>query len=274
MTAAAVGAAGCGSHDQDPTRREAAYVTHVNRIESQLVAPLQVVTRASAQFGSPGTHTRRATRAQEAAVLASLQRIRQARAWLRALPAPAAATRLQALLLRLVNQQAYLTQQTARLIIFLPTFSADMRPLGPATVRLERVLGITQASGATAVQAIYGEKAAALRSFHDSMESVLARLRRLHPPTVSLPQYRAQISSLTGMAGAAGRLAVVIASGQTTAVVPLLTSFDRAAVAAQTRTVQRAQAAAVRAYDAQVGRVNSLAIDAERERLRLSKSLR
>lgn len=271
--AAGLAVAGCGSSNQGPAHRQAAYVTQVNRIESRLAAPLQVVTRTSAQFAVHRTQSARATRAQEAALVAALGRIRQARAQLAALPAPASAAHLRALLLKLAGQQAYLTQQTARLVTFLPAFTAVMRPLAPATVRLERVLAISQANGAAAVQAVYAEKAAALRTFHGSVEGVLARLRRLDPPKVSLPQYRAQIASLTGMARSATRLADVIAGGQTSAAAPLLASFDRAAASAQSRSVQRAQAAAVRGYDAEVARVNTLSADAERERLRLAQTL-
>lgn len=274
---AALAAGGCGS--QAPARGEVAYIRQVNRIESQLVAPLQTVTRTSAEVAGRATqagaaHRQQAARAEAASLAASLARIEAARGRLAALPAPAAAQRLRGLLLRLVDQEAHLTRQTAQLIAFLPAFDAALRPLGPATIRLKRVLAISQAAGAAAVQAVYAEKAAALRAFRATLQGILSRLSRVRPPVVSRPEYRAQVDSLQGMSGAAGRLATAVGAGDSAGIAPQLVAFDRAAAAARSAAEQRSQATADRAYNAQVARVQRLTAAAEDERLRLAQTQR
>jgi hypothetical protein len=273
---AALAAGGCGSQTHAPARREAAYITQVNRIESQLAAPLQAVTRTSAAVaGRPSvSHRQVIARTEAASLAASLARIEALRRRLAALPAPAAAHHLRGLLLEFVDQQASLTRQTAQLIAFLPAFDGALRPLGPATIRLKRVLAITQAYGAAAVQAVYAEKATALRAFRATLERILSRLSRLRPPAVSRPAYRAQVDSLQRMSGAAGRLAVAVAAGDSAGIAAQLAAFDRAAGAARSAPEQRSQATADRAYNAQVVRVQTLAAAAERERLRLAQTLR
>jgi hypothetical protein len=274
--------AGCGGQSQTRAHTEISYVNRVNAVEKQLGQPLLAVTQAAAAFaagqraGSPtgrrGAH--QATTREEATLLGALTRIRALRHSLAALNAPPAAARLRTLLLRLADEQAYLTDQTAKLVVFLPRFAADLGPLSPATLRLERALSIGQAYGAAAVQAVYAEKAAALRAFQGAVDAIIRSLRRLPVPRVSQPGYRAQVRSLDGMGVDAGKLAGVIGSGQTAAISGLLIAFDHAAAANQTRGVRTAQIAAVKAYDTQTAEVNRLAARARLERERLAASLR
>jgi hypothetical protein len=275
---AALAVGGCGSQAQPPARRAAAYIGQVNRIESQLAVPLHAVTRTSGatagRSGQAGVAGRQAAARTEAASLAtSLARIEALRGRLAALPAPAAAHRLRGLLLELVDQQAHLTEETAQLIVFLPVFHDALRPLGPDTVRLRRVLAISQASGAAAVQAVYAEKATALRAFRTALERILSRLSRVRPPVVSRPEYRAQVDSLQGMSGAAGRLAAAVSAADNAGIARQLAAFDRAAAVARSAAEQRSLLAADRAYNAQVARVQTLTAAAEQERLRLAQTL-
>jgi hypothetical protein len=149
-----------------------------------------------------------------------------------------------------------------------------MAPFGPALARLERVLSVVQAQGSAAVAAVYAEKSAALRSFRAVALVLLRNLRGLDPPGVSLPAYRAQVRALQGMASAAEGLAGALGSGDTTAAQPLLNQFRRAAATPASLTAQKAQIAAIRAYDAQIASLNRLAAAANRERLRLSQTLK
>jgi hypothetical protein len=276
--AALIAGCGGGGHAQKQGRQDVAYVKRINAIEAQLHQPLVAVTQASAQFGSkrkagPVVTADRGTRAQEKTLNAARVRIRSLGESLAAIPAPPAYAKLRTLLVRLVNQQAYLTEQTAKLVVFLPSFDSALRPLAPATVRLERALSVTQAYGPSAVQAVYARKAHALRTFHSDVERVLVHLRHLSAPQVSAPDFDAQVDALHGMSVDAGKLADAIGSGQTTNVAGLLQNFDKAAVSNQTVHVQKAQIAAVKAYDRQVSKLNSLAVAAERERLRLASTL-
>jgi hypothetical protein len=57
-------------------------------------------------------------------------------------------------------------------------------------------------------------------------------------------------------------------------VAPLLQAFDSAAAGNQTLAAQRAQDAAIRAYDRRAKRLDTLAQDVEAERARLSTDLK
>jgi hypothetical protein len=270
-----LGVAGCGQQST-PRQEVAAYLTHVNRIESELSRPLETVTTAGRQFaqeqGSGGTLTNLVTSSHEQALLGALSQITAVRARLAAIRAPAAAANLRGLLLQIVDGEAELTREVARLVDFLPRFNAALRPLAPATRSLEHALSQPGASGSS-VAAEYAAKAAALRRFKHAVDGVVSELRGLQPPAVSRPQYETQLAALRGMSTSSGRLATAIADGPQGNVQPLLTAFDRAATLNQTISAQKAEIAAIRAYDDQSTRLARLSQAAEEERLRLANTL-
>jgi hypothetical protein len=282
LLAAALGtlllAAGCG-HSASQRPEVAQYIRRVNRIETQLAQPLAAVTRAGARFAAaPGAAAGNLggilSLGQEKALVSAIGRVRALRGRLASIPAPAPAARLRTLLLRLIDAQVSVTRQVASLAAFLPRFQRALGPLAPATARLEASLSQNSAYGATAVAELYAAKVAALRRFQTQVKGVASQLRRLNPPAVSKPSYTAQLASLDGMASSAGKLAGALASGQRSGLEPLLTRFDRAATSAQSATVQRAETAAVKAYDARITGLGELSRSVEKERTRLADSLR
>ena len=76
------------------------------------------------------------------------------------------------------------------------------------------------------------------------------------------------------MARSAGGLAGALGTGRTAATQPLLAQFSRSATGPTSLTAQKAQIAAIHAYDAQIASLNRLAEAASRERLRLSRTLK
>jgi hypothetical protein len=269
--------AGCGSSQSGPRSGVAHYIGKVDRIELTLKTPLATVTRAGSQLASSPQRASLLGNLERAgseqALSAALTTIRSAQARIAALTTPAAARRLRSLLLSLTASEADLTHQLRLLAVFLPRFSAALAPLGPAILSLEQTLARTRAYGSAAVSALYTAKAQALRRFQGVTNLLLARLHRLSPPRVSLPQYRAELTSLRGMGTSSGRLARALAGGAQGNVRPLLLAFDRAAVATRTRSAQRSEIAAIKAYDASTARLNTLAAAVASERLRLSKTL-
>ena len=269
--------AGCGASAQDPIRRNiATYLTSVDRIERQLAGPLTTINTVDKQLTAGAGRRAAAVAAagaasQERRLAAAAVQIRAVAARLRALPVPAPAAHLSALVVSLADRQANLAVQTHRLIAFIPGFSRGLQPLGPAVVALERVLAVNQASGAAAVQAVYGRKAAALRTFAATLHGILASLARLAPPDSSRPTYTAEQRSLRQMSAAATHLAGDLASGRTTGVAAVLQEFDRAAAIPGSKLAQTAELAAVRAYDRQVNELGALVGAADRERIRLAR---
>jgi hypothetical protein len=270
---------GCGQAQTTQRTQVAAYLKQVNALETQLNGPLGDVTRVAARFASQRLGGARSPAGGVAPVnvaplRADLTHIRALAARLAGIRTPAAATHLRRLLLAVADRQASLTRQTAELDAYLPAYDRALGPIVPATRQLERVLAIKQAYGAAAVQAVYAQKAAALRAFKARLDGVLRRLRRLRPPPVSDPSYRAQVTALSGMSTNAGKLAVALQSGNSAQIAPLLAAFDQAAVAPKAIGAQRAQIAAAKAYDRQTAALRQLAAQAESERLRLADTLR
>jgi hypothetical protein len=269
IVATAVLASACGGSSPTPKAQVAAYVKKVNALERRLQAPLQAVKQTVASVLPQSGAS-----ARQQKLTGAWRQIVSVRASLAALRAPPAAMRLRVLLLRVADKQADLTLQQARLAGFVPAFSAAVKPLAPATIRLQGVLRSNQTPGTAAVATLYARKADALRSFRAVASQLLGRLLRLTAPRLLEPSYRAELQALRGMARAAGQLAVALSAGQTNRIAPLLGAFDAAAAAPGTTAAQRARRAAVVAYDRQVAEVSQIELDAARERLRLANSLR
>jgi hypothetical protein len=270
--------AGCGQTESQPRAQVKAYLVAVNRVETAMTKPLTAVTQAGNQFAAEraaGTTVASdyLLRAHETALLNAGRRIRALSAQLAAIPVPSSAIHLRAMLLQLAAAQARLSDQSASLVAFLPAFDAALRPIVPATRRLVAVLAVNRANGSAAVQSVLAGKAAALRAFRTTLEATLAGLRRLDPPDVSVPNFRAQVTAIAGMSGAAGKLADALATSDSAAIPPLLIAFDRAETGPQTRATAQAERTAVLAYNRELAGLNGLATQAQRERLRLQNTL-
>jgi hypothetical protein len=272
--------AGCGSKTSSQRPAVAQYIKRVNAIESKLAKPLQAVTKAGGQFASSqgktaGSLTSLSGLAQEQALLGALGQIRAVRVQLAAIDPPPAAVHLRKLVLSLVDGEAGMTTELTRLVAFLPRFATTLSSLTPATNKLQKALSVTRplGVGTAGVTAELAVKARALTAFRASLGSVLRRLGGLHPPPVSRPQYVTQVTTLRRMSSAAGKLASALATGSSN-VAPLLRAFDAAAAGNQTIAAQRAQDAAIRAYDRRATRLDGLAQQVEAERSRLSLTLK
>jgi hypothetical protein len=277
MLATAAALAGCGSnHSLRPAVSR--YLSAVNAVEAQLSGPLNVVTEVGSSFArtedrAGGTA---AIAAQEQTLLGALHRVEKARGRLTAIPAPAPAARLRHLLLELTGGEVQMTRELAKLVLFLPQFTRLLGILPATTARLRAALAVNQplGYGASGVDAELAVKARALRSYQATLGAVVAALRRLRPPSVSRPQYETQITTLDRMGSDAGRLAAALAVGGGANLPALVAAFTNAASGAQASPALRAQAAAVRRYDASLRRLTTLARAVERERTRLQATVR
>jgi len=260
---------GCGSVAGERTR-VAAYVNHVNRVESALAVPLAAVSKVATDFVAGRVSL---PASQERALVRDRAEIRGLGRRLAAIAAPRPARHLRALLLALSRGQLGMTRELAKLVVFLPRLEAALRPLGPATARLERVLLEQQAAGIAGVAAVFAAKATALREFRARIESILPLLRRLTPPAVSMPAYRTELSALEGMSSSALALAVALGAGGRANVAQPLRAFDRAAGSDRSVAAQNAETAAVRGYDARRAMLTTLTQEIDVERARLARTV-
>jgi hypothetical protein len=256
-------ATACGGHSQ--RNAVSAYLAQVNTTENKLAAPLRAVSKANEAFAKQQTSPKaRAQLTQSVGTLTTLRRR------LAAVTPPPDARHLQSLLLQLIDSEISLTHELIGLSTFVPRFDAVVQPLGTAGAGLQHVL-VRSAKGVAAAKAVDEEKAAALRTYATGVGNAIGELHTLHPPDVWRPTYTAQLSALEQLHTTALALAAAIAGGKAAAVPGLLSRFDEAAASGQSLAAQRAQIAAVDAYNSRVQSVSVLAERVERERNRLQR---
>ena len=261
------------------TQRQAVatYIKRVQRVENAMQPTLAQVGHAAGALAGANRQGRQDNQGKRkqpslASARGSLRSAERQLAGLRgrlaAISVPPPARQLRRLMLRLADRQLALTREVAQLERFLPAFESALKPLGPASVALHEALAVQGRFTRAQLTAVDRRKADALERFRAAVHSVAAAVGKLRPPAVSLPAYRTQMDSLTGMSTAAGRLATVLrtaSSGGTAALV----QFDRAATVSQTVAAQRAQIAAIKAYDAEVAGLRRLVRKVYSERARL-----
>ncbi|HEY3922765.1 MAG TPA: hypothetical protein VGL76_11730 [Gaiellaceae bacterium] len=239
------------------------YLNVVNATERKLAQPMQEVTTANQAFAK-----QRGGAKVESQLAKAEKTLQQLRGRIAAIGAPASATHLRALLLELLDHEVALTEELRELAAFVPSFDAALRPLAAADTNLKSELSRT-AKGSTEAKALDAAKAQALETYASTVSGVISKLRELQPPAVWKPAYTGQLATLVQLRSSGSALAGAIAGGHAAAVPKLLRAFDAAAVVDQSVAAQRAQIAAVNAYDRRVKAVNTIARKIERERSRL-----
>jgi hypothetical protein len=269
--------AGCGSHSDSQRPALASYINQVNQIEKQLAKPFKAVTNAGSEFaatkGTGAGHL--SPQVQERRLLHALRQIEVYRIRLARIPVPHPALHLRALLLRLINGETGMTTELAKLVAFLPRFTSILSSLTPATTKLQTALRVTRplGYGTAGVQAELSVKAKALHTYEFALFDTAKKLEQLDPPALSRPQFVTQVKTLERMQASAGKLADALA-GSSPDIGALLKAFDKAAAGNQSVAAQKAQIAAIKAYDARAARLDNLARAVELERTRLDRNLK
>jgi hypothetical protein len=266
--AIALGATACGGGGNAQRSALTAYLNEVNTTESQLATPLKAVAKANQAFAKQQSSAK-----AQAQLVKAEQTLRKLEHRLAAIKPPPDAQHLQALLLEVVAREISLTQELYSLGTFVPRFEAALQPLAAAGTALKHELGRT-AKGASEARAVDADKAVALRSYTTTLDGVMARLRALQPPAVWRPTYKTQVTSLEQLRSSSTALAVAIEGNHAATVPGLLRAFDAAAVSDQSLSAQRAQIAAVAAYNRRVQSIADLARSIDQERNRLQRVTR
>lgn len=254
-------ACGTGTHT-----KIAHYIASVQREEQLTAGPLQEVSTANRDFAKAKNSAR-----FDSKLATSERTLRDLRARLAAIEAPAEAARLRALVLQLVDREIRLAHEVRQLAAFMPRYQAALLPVQQASTTLQAKLAAT-AKGTAAVNALDAEKADQLIRYAATLDGVRQALRPLRPPPVWQPTYAQQVSSLTSLRSSAVALADAIRAKDAAAIPKLLHDFDAAAVSSQSLTAQKRAIGAVNAYDARIGALSRLAHAVERERNRLEQT--
>ena len=287
MLALLLVAAGCGGHSSQAAKRKAVaqYIERVDAVEQQLRYPLLKIEKTYRNFSThPGQMKKMAP--QFATAEATLHTL-QTRLGL--IDPPPDARPLRTLLVGLIGAQVELAHELTTLVNFLPAFSAALKPLGPADAQLKKSLAAVavpkpkpvkpsqlkaaQAAFRRAVSAAAAGQAVALDTYMREIAKVQSRLRGLRPPPSMAPAYRTQLATLARVRATGTALVGALQKKQYARVAVLDRSFQKAATTSTSLAAQRAQIAAVKAYNARVQAVSKLALRVDAERARLQKSL-
>ena len=281
VAAATVTAVDRKPHASRERRDVGAYIDAVNAIQAQMQRPLSRVLLAYRSF-APGKHAG-AELARAARTLRRLDRR------LAAVTAPPEARTLRRRLLELVARQAEMTGEIGAITRFVPRFDAVLararaadrvlsRRLSSARVPAAERLHGTRAQIAAQQRAFdagarraAAAQAAALTAFDAQLLAVDARLRRLEPPRAFAPAYHAQRRAFADIVAAGDRLAAELRTTRATNVAATNRRFTVALREAESLAAQRAQIAAVRAYNARVVSLRTAGdrVQAELQRLQV-----
>jgi hypothetical protein len=276
------------SGDSPARKSVKAYIVSVDRVQGEMQYPLTQVLTAYREFAKSSRHTSPALAqklVQSERTLATLDRR------LAALPAPPPAARLRTLLLRLVGAETTITHEVAQLARFAPRFGAviaDTRrasavlakrlaavhPPQPHVVRgTKKKIAKARAAFASASNAAAAAQAAAVEEYDAAIARALRRLRTLDPPRALAPSYRSQVRALQATYVAGGLLAAELRSRHRSRVPQLARAFTVASRLSGTVAAQRAEVAAIKAYDKRARSLGAAAAAVQAEVARLQQTL-
>ena len=261
----------------------ARYITSVDSVEAQMTYAL---TKVEAAYQAV-TVRRSTSPATAKALAAAVPTLRKLETRMAGVAAPPAATRLRALILRLVRQEIAATVEIGSFVRFLPRFDAVLRDLAAAASTLTKGLAVAQAPApqkihgtpAQITQAQAAFAAAAAKAALDQADAVAAydtalakaakRLRALSPPFLMKPAYRYQLAAFVRTSTAGAHLVAGLRAPTRSDIPQLSRAFAVASRTAESVGEQRAEIAAVKAYDARMRAVGTTAEDIRREVVRL-----
>ncbi|MGH2934108.1 MAG: hypothetical protein ACRDL2_06285 [Gaiellaceae bacterium] len=262
------------------------YVTSVDAVEARMSYALSNVQSAYRAV-TVGHSTSAATRKKFVTAERTLRVLDKRIA---GLPPPPEAAKLRKLVLRLVRQEIAATHEVTALVAFLPRFDAVLADLRASATTLAQRLGAAQAPAPHAIHGTSAQikeaqaafTAAATKAALAQADAVTAygavlanetrRLRALSPPPVLEPAYRYQLVALHRTSVAGAKLVAALKAATRTNIAQLSRSFAVASRSSQSVAEQRAEVAAVKAYDARLGAIGTTTAAIHKELTRLQAS--
>ena len=282
--AVAVGlvAAGVFKHHSSSQTAVARYITRVDAVEQQMRVPLTSLIAAYRSFSKSATSPRTVKK-----LAAAEKTLRTLQRRLSALEAPPAATKLRALVLRLIGAEVAATHEVDEIARFLPPFAAagaaskraaaalarGVAAATPPTPRPIRGTAAQIAQAKAAYAAVLAKsalaQAAAVDAYDAALAAVLQRLRPLRPPAMLAPAYGAQVRTFEATRAAGAALARELRTKNRTRAPLLSRRLAQAERIAAGVTAQRAQIAAIKAYNARIRAIGGLQTDIQHELSRI-----
>jgi hypothetical protein len=287
VLALALAAAGCGGSSGKSARRTAvaSYIVRIDTVEQQLRVPLTKVEKAYREFGTK-KEPAKATAARLAGAEATLHTLKTR---VSLIPAPPDARKLRLLMVRLTGAEVELAHELSTLSVFLPVFVRALQPLGAANTTLKTSLAAIKVptpksvppSKLKAARAEYTRQvdaaalaqADALDAYLATIAKVQASLRGLDPPPALTPSYEEQAKTLAKVRTTGATLVAALRAKDFKHVAARNRAFQAAAQTSSSVTAQKAQIAAIKAYNARVLAIGALAREVDNERSAVQKRL-
>lgn len=262
----------------------AAYIEQVDAVERQMQAPLAELLAAYRRYS-----TQHPTPQDVAAVAKAPRTLATLEQRLLRIEAPPAAAKLRTLLVRLVEAERGVAAELAQLATFLPrlhaltavaavanrqlgrALAASAPPKARAVRGTKKQIAAAQAAYAAAARAAQARQADAVEAYDHVLALALRDVNGLHPPAVIAPAYRAELRTLRATRAAGVALVAELRKSNTKRVPELSRSFDQASRLAGSLSAQRAEIAAVRAYNARVRGISALQGKIHSELFRLER---
>ncbi len=263
----------------------ARYIKDVDQIQQQMQAQLTNTVKAYRAFASGGTPAKTLA-PQLAQAELTLRRLQHR---IVALPAPAPARHLRALLIRLTGTEVSTAHEVGQLSAFAPRYSALLKWARTAGVELSHALAAVkppkahrirgtkkqvrkaQAKFAAAALAAAAQQADAVDAYDAKIAAVVRGLRKLDPPPVMRPAYRTQLQTLEASRTAGSALAQELRKKKRSRVAVFGRRFTLAARIAGSVSAQKAQIAAIKAYNHRVRSIGTVQGDIQQELARLQQ---
>lgn len=250
----------------------AAYIKAVDQIQQQMQAQLTDTVKAYRAFSNGGAPSKSLT-PQLLQAEKTLQRLRRR---IVALPAPAPAKRLRALLVQLTDSEVSTAHEIGRLSAYAPQYSAVLKQAKTVGAELSHQLGAVkpptahkirgtkqqvqkaQAAFTAAATAAASAQADAIDAYVAKIAVLSARLRKLRPPPVMTPSYRTELQTLAASRRSGLALALELRKANRSQVAVLGRKFTLAARLAGSVSAQKAQIAAIKAYNVRARAIGTL----------------
>jgi hypothetical protein len=263
----------------------AAYIKDVDQIQQQMQAQLTKTVKAYRDF-SNGSAPSKTLTPQLLEAEKTLQRLNRR---IVALPAPAPAKRLRALLIQLTDSEVSTAHEIGRLSAYAPQYSALLRRAKTAGAVLSHDLAAVkppkahkirgtkkqvqkaQAAFAAAAAAAAAHQADAIDAYVAKIAALEARLHKLRPPPVMTPSYRTELQTLEASRRSGLALALELRKHKRSQVAILGRKFTLAARIAGSVSAQKAQIAAIQAYNVRARSIGTLQGKIQQELARLQQ---
>jgi hypothetical protein len=281
--AAAVSVALIGRSSSPKHSAVARYITDVDDVQQQMQAQLTKTVAAYRSYAKGGGSAKTSTPDLEQAEVTL--RLLQRR--LVDLPAPQPAKHLRILLLQLTGLEVAIAHEVAQLSGFTPPYAVLLKQARAASVVLSHALSAVkppvahkirgtrkqvlkaQAAFTAAASAAAAQQADAVEAYDTKIAVLEHRLRALDPPPVMTPAYRTQLKTLEASRSAGSALAQELRKQDRSHVAIFGRRFTLAARTAGSVSAQKAQIAAITAYNRRVRGIGTLQGDIRQELVRL-----